>query len=92
MIGNKQGYTFLNCVLKLLTNLDQLHLSSMQNIIVDSQQASLPGRSIHQAVMFMSEILHKAKKYKQAYMLKLDTMKTLNYLDRTFIKSCWNYV
>lgn len=87
LIGNKRGLTLLNCVLKLLTKLFQLRLSGvLQDFISEPQQASLPGRSIHRAVMLANEALRKAKMTKRDFLLlKLDTIKMLDYLNWTFL-------
>lgn len=62
LMGNKRGLTLLNCVLKILSKLYQIHLSIvLQGFISEQQSAFLPGQSIHKAVMLANEILHMAK-------------------------------
>lgn len=62
MIGNKRGPTLLNCALKLLTKLYQVRTTLvLQNFITKQQNAFLPGRSIHHALLLINGVLKKAK-------------------------------
>lgn len=87
LIGNKRGVTMLNCALKILTKLFQLRLSVvLQDFISEQQNAFLPGRSIHTALMLLNELLHKARQSGREFiLLKLDTIKAFDCINWEFL-------
>lgn len=87
LIGNKRGLTLLNCALKILTKLYQLRLSIvLQVFIIEHHATYFLGRSTHHSLIFKNKVLIKEKKLEKDFvLLKLDTIKTFDYLGWLFL-------
>lgn len=87
MLTNKRPITLLNTSYKIEAKALQKRLTPILQRIISFQQAAfLPGRNIHHALLYLSELLHQAHLNGKEYILmKLDVCKAFDRLEWSFI-------
>ncbi|CAM6090846.1 unnamed protein product [Calypogeia fissa] len=85
--NNKRPITMFNVIYKIGAKAYQLRLVNVLCKFISPQQAAfLPGRNIHHALLYMSELLQQAENSNLDYLfLKLDITKAFDLLEWNFI-------